>query len=116
MMLSISEQLKNPDNACILLVSGHRKIVGFTPNLLRIWNLPEVIIKSLSDQLALEFVSDQFDNPQLFLKEMTEIYEQRNLVIKGKVQLKDGRIIQRHSQPLFLNGVYAGRLWMFEQN
>ncbi len=116
MIMSISEQLKNPDNACILLVSGHRKIVGFTPNLLRVWNLPEVIIKSLSDQLALEFVSDQFDNPRLFLKEMSEIYEQRNLVIKGKVQLKDGRIIQRHSQPLCLNGVYAGRLWMFEQN
>ena len=116
MMLSISERLKNPDNACILLVNSHRKIVGFTPNLVRVWNLPEVIIKSLSDQLALEFVSDQFDNPQLFLKEMTEIYEQRNLVIKGKVQLKDGRIIQRHSQPLCLNGVYAGRLWMFEQN
>ena len=116
MMMSIYEQLKNPDNACILLVSGHRKIVGFTPNLLSVWNLPEVIIKSLSEQLALEFVSEQFDNPQLFLKDMTEIYEQKHLVIKGKVQLKDGRIIQRHSQPLFLNGVYAGRLWMFEQN
>ncbi len=116
MMMSISEQLKNPDNACILLVSGHRKIVGFTPNFLSIWNLPEVIIKSLSEQLALEFVSKQFDNPQLFLKDMIEIYEQRNLVIKGKVQLKDGRIIQRHSEPLCLNGVYAGRLWMFEQN
>ncbi len=115
-MMSISEQLKNQDNACILLVNCHRKIVGFTPNLLSIWNLPEVIIKSLSDQLALEFVSEQFDNPKLFLKDMTEIYEQRHLVIKGKVQLKDGRIIQRHSQPLFLNGVYAGRLWMFEQN
>lgn len=116
MMISISEQLKNPDNACILLVSGHRKIVGFTPNLLSIWNLPEVIIKSLSEQLALEFVSEQFDNPQLFLKEMTEIYEQTHLEIKGKVQLKDGRIIQRHSQPLCLNGVYAGRLWMFERH
>jgi hypothetical protein len=116
MMRSISERIKNPDNACILIVNSQRKIVGFTPNLLSVWNLPEVIIKSLSDKLALEFVSDQFDNPQLFLKEMTEIYEQRNLVIKGKVQLKDGRIIQRHSQPLCLNGVYAGRLWMFEQN
>ena len=47
---------------------------------------------------------------------MTEIYEQTHLEINEKVQLKDGRIIQRHSQPLFLNGVYSGRLWMFEQN
>jgi len=116
MMMSIPERLKNQDNASILIVNCHRQIVGFTPNLLSIWNLPEVIIKSLSDQLALEFVSEQFDNPKLFLKDMTEIYEQRNLVIKGKVQLKDGRIIQRHSQPLCFNGVYAGRLWRFERN
>ena len=116
MMISISERLKNPDNACILIVNSHRKIVGFTPNLLSLWNLPEVIIKSLSDQLALEFVSDQFDNPQLFLKDMNEIYEQRHLEINEKVQLQDGRIIQRHSKPLCFNGVYAGRLWMFERN
>ena len=116
MMRSISERLKNPDNACIVLVNCHRQIVGFTPNLLSIWHLPEVIIKSLSDQLALEFVSEGFDNPKLFLKDMTEIYEQTHLEINEKVQLRDGRIIQRHSQPLFLNGVYAGRLWMFEQN
>jgi hypothetical protein len=115
-MLSISERLQNQDNAGILIVNSHRKIVGFTPNLLRIWNLPEVIIKSLSDQRALEFVSEGFDNPKLFLKDMTEIYEQTHLEINEKVQLKDGRIIQRHSKPLCFNGVYAGRLWMFEQN
>ena len=116
MMRSISERLKNPDNACIVLVNCHRQIVGFTPNLLSIWHLPEVIIKSLSDQLALEFVSEQFDNPKLFLKDMTEIYEQTHLEINEKVQLKDGRIIQRHSKPLCFNGVYAGRLWMFEHH
>jgi len=116
MMMSISKRLQNQDNAGLLIVNCNRKIVGFTPNLLRIWNLPEVIIKSLSDQRALEFVSERFDNPKLFLKDMTEIYEQTHLEINEKVQLKDGRIIQRHSKPLCFNGVYAGRLWMFERN
>jgi hypothetical protein len=108
--MSISERLKNPDNAGLLIVNSHRKIVEFTPNLLSIWNLPEVIIKSLSDQRALEFVSERFDHPKLFLKDMNEIYEQTHLEINEKVQLKDGRIIQRHSKPLCFNGVYAGRL------
>ena len=66
MMMSIPERLKNQDNASILIVNCHRQIVGFTPNLLSIWNLPEVIIKSLSDQRALEFVSEGFDNPNFF--------------------------------------------------
>lgn len=84
--------------------------------MLRIWNLPEIIVRSLSDQLALEFVSEQFDNPQLFLKDMTEIYEQTHLEINEKVQMRDGRIVERHSKPLWVNEVYAGRLWMFEVN
>lgn len=115
-MLSISERLKNQENAGVLLVNSQRQMVGVTPNLLRIWNLPELIVRSLSDQLALEFVSEQFDNPQVFLKNMTEIYEQTQLEIHEKTQLRDGRIIERYSKPLWVNGVYAGRLWMFEVN
>ncbi|MEG3939847.1 hypothetical protein QT995_17015 [Microcoleus sp. S36b_A3] len=115
-MLSISEKPKTLENAGILLVNSHRQMIGVTPNLLRIWNLPEVIVRSLSDKLALEFVSEQFNNPQVFLKDMTEIYEQTNLEINEKVQLRNGRIIERHSKPLWINGFYAGRLWMFEVN
>ena len=116
-MLSISDRLPNQqENAGILIVNHHRQMVGVTPNLLRIWQLPELIVRSLSDQLALEFVSEQFDNPQLFLKDMTEIYEQTHLEINEKVQLRDGRIIERHSKPLWFNGVYVGRLWMFNVN
>ena len=115
-MLSISDRLHNQENAGILIVNRHRQMVGVTPNLLRIWNLPELIVRSLSDQLALEFVSEQFDNPQLFLKDMREIYEQTHLEINEKVQLRDGRIIERHSRPLWFNEAYVGRLWMFEVN
>lgn len=115
-MLSISDRLQHQENAGILIVNRHRQMVGVTPNLLGIWNLPEVIVRSLSDQLALEFVSEQFDNPQLFLKDMREIYQQTHLEIDEKVQLRDGRIIERHSKPLWFNGVYVGRLWMFKVN
>ncbi|MEG4201992.1 hypothetical protein [Microcoleus sp. Pol12A5] len=115
-MLSISDRLQHQENAGILIVNRHRQMVGVTPNLLRIWQLPELIVRSLSDQLALEFVSEQFENPQLFLKDMREIYEQTHLEINEKVQLRDGRIIERDSQPLWLNGVYVGRLWMFNVN
>ncbi|MEZ2224769.1 hypothetical protein [Microcoleus sp.] len=109
-MLSISERLKNQENAGILLVNSQRQIAGLTPNLLQIWNLPEVIVRSLSEELALQFVSEQFDNPQVFLKNMTEIYEQTQLEIHEKVQLRDGRTIERYSKPLWIGGVYTARL------
>lgn len=112
-MLSISDQ-KNQENAGILLVNNQRQIAGATPRLLTIWNVSEVLFRSLSDQLALEFVSKQFDNPQLFLKDMREIYSQTELEINEIVQLKDGRRIERYSKPLWVNKVYAGRIWMFK--
>lgn len=70
----------------------------------------------MSDQLALEFVAAQFDNPQAFLRDMREIYSQTELEINETVQLRNGRIIRRHSKPLWINGVYVGRVWMFEVN
>jgi hypothetical protein len=42
MMLSISKRVQNQDKAGTLIVNCNRKIVGFTPNLLRIGNLLEV--------------------------------------------------------------------------
>lgn len=115
-MLLISERLQTQQNTGILLVNSHRQMIGVTPNLLRIWNLPEIIVRSLSDQLALEFVSEQFDNPQFFLKNMTEIYEETQLEINEKVQMRDGRTIERRSKPLWVDGAYVGRLWIFKLN
>ena len=116
-MLPISNQLKNQDpNSGILLVNSQRQISGLTPSLLKIWNVPELILRSLSDRLALQFVAEQFDNPQVFLKNMTEIYKQTHLEIHEKSILRDGRTIERYSKPLWTDGAYAGRLWIFKLN
>jgi hypothetical protein len=116
-MLPISDQLKNQDASySILLVNSQRQISGLTPSLLQIWNIPELILRSLSEHLALQFVAEQFDNPQVFLKDMTEIYKQTQLEIHEKSILRDGRIIERYSKPLWTDGTYAGRLWIFKLN
>ncbi len=116
-MLPILDQLPNQDASYgVLLINSQRQISGLTPSLLQIWNLPEVIVRSLSEKLALECASEQFDNPHVFLKDMTEIYEQTQLEIHEKAEMRDGRILERYSKPLWVNEVYAGRLWIFKVN
>lgn len=116
-MLPILDLLPNQDASYgVLLINSQRQISGLTPSLLQIWNLPEIIVRSLSDQLALEFVAEQFDNPRVFIKDMTEIYEQTQLEVYEKAQLRDGRRIERYSKPLWVNELYAGRLWIFKVN
>lgn len=106
----------NSRGNALLLVNSQRQIAGATPSLLKVWHLPEFVVRSQSDEVALQVVSEQFDNPQLFLKDMTEIYANLELEIHEIVQLRDGRKIERYSQPLWVNGVYAGRMWAFKVN
>jgi hypothetical protein len=116
-MLSILDHLQNQDPSYgILLVNSQRQISGLTPSLLQIWNVPEIVLRSLSEHLALQFVAEQFDNPKIFIKDMTEIYEQTQLEVHEKAQLRDGRTIERYSKPLWVEGDYAGRLWIFKIN
>jgi hypothetical protein len=112
--LDLASDFKNQSNVGILLVNQRRQIVGMTPNLVKIWHLPEVIVRSQSDELALGVVSNQFDNPHRFLTDMTEIYANLELELHEIVQLRDGRKIERRSQPLWINRIYAGRMWAFQ--
>ncbi|WP_293243118.1 hypothetical protein [Microcoleus sp. PH2017_25_DOB_D_A] len=110
----LASDFKNQSTAGILLVNQRRQIVGMTPNLVKIWHLPEVIVRSQSDELALEVVSNQFDNPHRFLSDMTEIYATLELDLHKIIQLRDCRKIERRSQPLWINRIYAGRMWAFQ--
>lgn len=112
--LDLASDFKNPSKAGILLVNQGRQIVGMTPNLIKIWHLPEVIVRSQSDELALESVSNQFDNPVNFLTDITEIYANLELELYETVRLRDGRKIERRSQPLWTNRIYVGRMWSFQ--
>ena len=111
--LDLASDFKNPGNA-VLLVNSQRQIAGVSPSLVKIWALPEVILRAMSEELALNVVSEQFPNPQVFLRDMTEIYANQELEIHEIIQLRDGRKIERHSQPLWTNGIYAGRMWAFK--
>ena len=111
--LNVRSNLNNQGKA-VLLVNNQRQIAGVSPSLVKIWHLPEVVLRAMSEELALNVVSEQFPNPQVFLRDMTEIYANQELEIHETVLLRDGRKIERHSQPLWTNGIYAGRMWAFK--
>lgn len=113
MSSGLASDLKKQGNA-VLLVNSQRQIAGVSANLVKIWHLPEVIIRSQSDELALRVASNQFDNPQSFLRDITDIYANLELELCEIIQLRDGRKIERHSKPLWVNQIYVGRMWVFQ--
>lgn len=102
-----------PNAAGILVVDSNRTMVSLNRNFLDLWSLSKHLIMSQDDEEVLKFVSKQFEYPKNFFKEVKEIYMQQDLEIHDTIQLKDGRIFERHSQPQWLEEKYVGRLWMF---
>ncbi|WP_332997331.1 hypothetical protein [Microcoleus sp. A006_D1] len=111
--LELASDFKKSGNA-VLLVNSQRQIAGVSPSLVKIWHLPEVVFRAMSEELVVNVVSEQFGNPQVFLREMAEIYANQELELHEIIQLRDGRHIERHSKPLWTNGIYAGRMWVFK--
>lgn len=104
-------QGKSQANVGILVVDHQRRIVSLNRNFIEMWKLPKHLIASQDEDQALEFVSEQFEDPKSFLKEVKELYMQPNIGIHDILRFKDGRVLARSSQPQWLDGNYVGRVW-----
>ncbi|NEQ70203.1 MAG: hypothetical protein F6K21_32870 [Symploca sp. SIO2D2] len=103
---------KNQATAGILVVDSNRKIVSLNRKFIELWNLPKHVVVSRDDEQALEFASSQIEKPTSFIKQVRELYWQTKLEIHDIITLKDGRMLERYSQPQWSDTKYAGRVWI----
>lgn len=97
----------------IMVMDLDRKIIRFNKKFLNMWPVDEIYKKSGDGYLALKQASDLTINPKELL-ELTEfIYAHPDLKSANTLKLKDGRTVERYSQPQILNGKIIGRVWSF---
>lgn len=111
-MINYFNQKVNQETG-ILVVDSNKKMTSLNRNFLNLWSLPEDIIISRNDDFVLTYVSEQFDYPKKFLNDVQDIYLQETLEVNDAIQLKNGRIFERRSHPLYLENRYIGRIWLF---
>src|SRR5262249_11209669 len=58
----------------MLVVDLGGRIASFNARFVEMWNLPETVVASRDDNLALSFVLDQLKDPQGFLSKVRELY------------------------------------------
>jgi PAS domain S-box-containing protein len=98
----------------ILVVSTEGRIVSFNRRFVEMWEIPEEIITSRSDNAALQAVLDKLTDPQTFLARVIYLYEHPNEESRDEILLKDGRTFDRYSTSVKSeDGVYHGRVWYF---
>ena len=98
----------------ILIVNENGKILNYNHNFVAMWGIPEDVLASRSDERALQSVIEKLAHPEEFLARVK--YLQVHIYDKSydEVRLKDGRILDRYSSPMFGEKQrYFGRVWYF---
>jgi PAS domain S-box-containing protein len=97
----------------ILVVDAVGNIMRFNKKFLKLWKIPEHIMDSMNENKALDFVLDQLKSPQKMRTKVKELYASPGAISSDIIELKDGRVVERYSQPNITNGVHRGRVWSF---
>ncbi|HXI93223.1 MAG TPA: PAS domain S-box protein, partial [Blastocatellia bacterium] len=98
----------------ILVVDEDHKIVSFNNRFVEMWGVSEEVVRSRSDDRALQSVLDNFESPDEFLDGVKHLYAHKEQKLHDELRLKDGTILDRYSAPMFgTDSEYYGRVFYF---
>lgn len=98
----------------ILVVSDGREVLSFNRRYVEMWEIPDEVMKSRSDEAVLRVVEEKVDDPEGFRRRVDYLYEHPEEESHEEIPLRDGRTFDRYSAPVKgADGAYYGRVWYF---
>ena len=98
----------------ILVVDENNKIRWYNRHFVQIMNISQELIENKIDEPVLQFVTEQMADPPQFLRRVQYLYEHQREISREELILKDGRILDRYSSPMYGDDdKYYGRCWYF---
>ncbi len=98
----------------ILVVDETGNMILFNKRFADMWGIPEEIMKSGSDERALQFVLDKLVDPGQFIEKVNHLYRSSRETSLDEIAMTDGRTFDRYSAPMFApDDRYYGRIWYF---
>lgn len=96
----------------ILVVGSDGKVIHSNRNFAHMWRIPDAVIRTGNDDKLLNHVLDQLVEPNAFLSKVQALYKS-SAEDFDSLYFKDGRIFERFSRPLIIEGRIKGRVWNF---
>lgn len=97
----------------ILVVNKEGRVETHNQNFADLWHIPQELLNQADDRALLDFVSGQLVDPGQFLSKVQEMYSHPEQSSVDSLVFKNGRILERHSQPQRLDDAIVGRVWSF---
>ena len=97
----------------ILTIGSSREIISFNETFVKMWRIPANVLAANNDDLAVQFVLDQLRSPDAFLAKVRHLYQHPLEESFDVLDFKDGRIFERYSRPMLVDGRPEGRVWSF---
>jgi PAS domain S-box-containing protein len=98
----------------ILVVSTEGQMLSFNRRFVEMWEIPDEVVASRSDEAALRSVRDKLVDPDEFLARVAYLYEHPEEESRDEIRLVHGRTIDRYSAPVRgPEGTLYGRVWFF---
>jgi PAS domain S-box-containing protein len=97
----------------ILVVDRAGRIAVYNRRFAEMWGIPRDLAVGSEDLSAISLVRDRIKNPEAFLARVHALYAMPEAESFDVVELVDGRIFERYSQPQRISGRCVGRVWSF---
>ena len=97
----------------LLVVNSEGLAVAYNQKFLDMWGIPESLRHSDSDSELLRCAAGQLKNPEHFLRNVRELYQNQEAKSDDVLEFQDGRVFERHSEPQRVKGKGVGRVWGF---
>ena len=99
----------------ILVVSTSGKISAFNRKFVDMWQIPNSALADGNDSMVAEFLRRLRKHPEQTTS--TEIPSQLDpqSTSDDVIELNDGRVFERHTEPQVVRGRYVGRVWAFRE-
>jgi PAS domain S-box-containing protein len=99
------------DGLLVINSEGIRTL--YNRRFIEMWHVPQDILKDNVDEKLLQYVVAQMANPEEFLAKVRELYDTPEASSVDLLNLADGRVFERYSQPQRQDEKIIGRVWSF---
>jgi len=100
-------------NNGILVVDLKGRVIKTNSRFAEMWFIPKELLALGDDEKLLNYIFDQLSEPDVFIAKVKQLYGEPYAGSLDQLSFKDGRVFERVSKPMLIQGEPKGRVWSF---